>query len=290
MQILLCEPPPSSVTPLAYVGGKSVLWNLLQQLIPHGTTEAASPFIGGGGLEVKMAASGMQVYASDILEPLVNFWQHFIEDAEKLCEFAQGVFPLNDKQVEDLYPQDGQSWDEAGFNKLSDFDRAAYFWILNKQTFSAYTLRVTGSASIKTSSNYFMNPKMINWHNPNLHVECMDWRESLTLHHDKFLYLDPPYVEKEHFYGLKGEKPTFDHYALRDALNQHGAPWVMSYGTHDLIMELYADHIIVEPKWQYWMSRGNNKTGNELLIISGIDADKVTKIVGKSNILNRGIH
>ena len=290
MQMLLCEPPPSSVTPLAYVGGKSVLWNLLQQLIPPGTTQAASPFIGGGGLEVKMAASGIQVYASDILEPLANFWQYFIKDAEKLCKFAQGVFPIGDEEAKQLYPQNGEDWTNAGFNKLPDFEKAAYFWMLNKQTFMSYTLRSPKIVKTGTRKEYFSDPKMVNWRNSNLQVECMDWRDALALHHDKFLYLDPPYVEKEHFYGIKGEKPTFDHYALRDALNQHGAPWVMSYGYHQLVLDLYANHIVVEPKWQYSMSHGNNKTGNELLIISGIDINRIAKIVGKSNIINRGIH
>ena len=69
-------------SPLTYWGGKRWLFKTVCDLIPEGTTEVFSPFLGGGGIEINLAHRGYTVHAYDNYAPLVNFWQHWLDDPE----------------------------------------------------------------------------------------------------------------------------------------------------------------------------------------------------------------
>ena len=69
-------------SPLTYWGGKRWLFKTLLPLIPEGTTEIFSPFLGGGSIEINLAHRGYTVHAYDNYAPLVNFWQHWLNDPE----------------------------------------------------------------------------------------------------------------------------------------------------------------------------------------------------------------
>ena len=226
------------------------------------------------------------VYASDNLHPLVNFWQHWIEDAEQLTQFVYDTYPLDPMFVKSLYPSKGQSWAEAKFTHIGDdFEKAGYFWILNKQSWCGKTLKSYGAATATIQPGYFIQDKWRMWKNPNIQVECMDWEQMLAKHHEKFLYLDPPYVEKEHYYGLQGHNPPFDHEGLAETLHTHGNGWLLSYGDHPLIRELYADCMIIKPTWFYGSSK---ELSSELLIISGLDIseDLISKLILTTSVTN----
>lgn len=275
---------PSSHSPLSYFGGKAPLWNVVKPLLPIGVTEIASPFIGGGGLELKIAASNIKVHASDRLEPLVNFWQHFLDDAVSIAERAHELFPLSTPVLRSMYPQDDDDWSKSGYYSLpSQFEQAVHFWLINKQTWCGKSMISYGASDwTNISTDYFSPAKWHNWRNPNLKVKQMDWEDSMDEHHDKFLYLDPPYIEKEQYYGLKGEDHSFDHDKLADRLKAHKHGWILSYGDHPYIHELYADFMIMRPKWYYGTSKSMS---SELLILNGLDMseDFVKQLIDSTN-------
>ena len=54
------------------------------QLVPEDVQMMWSPFLGGGSVELACAARGIRVFGSDLFEPLVNFWNHLLDDAAQL--------------------------------------------------------------------------------------------------------------------------------------------------------------------------------------------------------------
>jgi DNA adenine methylase len=49
----------------------------------------------------------------------------------------------------------------------------------------------------------------------NFNVECADFRDVIQKHQDAFLYLDPPYLNGQALYGVKGDThKQFEHGAL----------------------------------------------------------------------------
>ena len=272
---------PSRKAPLSYFGGKAPLWKFVKHLLPVDLDEIASPFIGGGGLELQIAASNIKVYASDRLEPLVNFWQHFLHDAGAVANRAHELFPIPTEELRSMYPKNDEDWSESGFYNLpTAFERAVYFWLINKQTWCGKSLISYGASEwTNISPNYFSHEKWHNWNNPNLEVTRLDWEDSLDAHHDKFLYLDPPYIEKEGYYGLKGEDNSFDHDKFAERIKSHKHGWLLSYGDHPYIHELYSEYMIIRPKWYYSTSQ---TASSELLIINGVDMN-ASKLIDSIN-------
>lgn len=272
---LLDATTPSTYSPISYIGGKEKLWPVARRLLPKDIKELASPFLGGGALELEVAATGIQVYAGDLLWPLVNFWQHFLKDAKSMARSVNRVFPLSWDEVRALYPPDGETdWERAGFTLLeSDYDKAYHFWIMNKLSWSGKSMISFGYPGDPVDNSYFAN-QWDSWNNPNLHVEHMHWRATMEAYPNCFLYLDPPYVEKEEYYGMQHTDRTFDHEGLRDALRDRKTGWMLSYGDHPYVHELYKDFIIMRPpKWYYGTSK---KMSSELLILSNIGYDEST--------------
>lgn len=245
---LLDATTPSTYSPISYIGGKEKLWPVARRLLPKDIKELVSPFLGGGALELEVAATGIQVYAGDLLWPLVNFWKHFLKDAKSMARSVNQVFPLSWDEVRALYPPDGDTdWERAGFTLLeSDYEKAYHFWMMNKLSWSGKSMISFGYPGDPVDNSYFGN-QWDSWNNPNLHVEHMHWRETLISHPECFLYLDPPYIEKEEYYGMQHTDRTFDHKGLRDMLKNWKAGWMLSYGDHPYVHELYKDFIIMRP-------------------------------------------
>ena len=253
----------SSTSPLSYPGGKKHLWPYFREHLPSGTKELISPFVGGGAIELKCTANGIQVHASDKFEPLVNFWNHLIKDANLLVTKTLSIYPLTDEQRL-FYHRTGLRHDLSIY---SDLDRAAIFWCLNKQTFSGYTLSRGGRGSGVKSGKYFEQYRA--WKNNNFTVSCSDCFDIIEQNNNIFMYLDPPYIEKEHFYGAANDDHFFDHERLASLLKEVKAPWVLSYGDHELIHEWYGNYEIQKPHWEYTLkNKGDAPECKELLILN----------------------
>ena len=106
--------------------------------------------------------------------------------------------------------------------------------------------------------------RLKNFRNPNLFVRKADYREALTIHKEKFLYLDPPYANGEKLYGDRGNlHDGFNHVELADLLKKRNG-WILSYNDCPDIRHLYSNYEILTPEWTYGMSR--KKESKELLI------------------------
>ena len=243
-------------SPLRYPGGKSRAVSAICSYIPENERILCSPFLGGASVELACTLK-MEVKGYDIFGPLVCFWQELIKNPNQLADCVARYYPLSRNKFYDL-----QKHYVSLSNKL---ERAAAFYVLNRSSYSGTTLsggispghpRFTRS-SIERLRNFKVN---------NFEIECTDFRNAIAKNTDAFLYLDPPYANRQSLYGLKGDTHRgFDHQTLADILHQRGR-WIMSYNDCQLIRELYEDYPILSIDWSYGMSK--NKQSNEILILS----------------------
>ncbi len=243
-------------SPLRYPGGKSRAVKAIYDLIPSDETKLCSPFLGGGSVELACTTK-MQVFGADIFEPLTAFWRVLIAQPELLARRVEQYYPLTRAN---FYDQ------QQRFIHLTDeVEQAAAFFVLNRSSFSGTTLsggmspghpRFTPSAIARLRS-FKVN---------NFQVERADYRDVIPKHDDAFLYLDPPYMNGQALYGVKGNThKTFDHRALAALLHKRDR-WLMSYNDCPEVRALYKQHAIVSIAWLYGMSK--DKQSKEVLIAS----------------------
>lgn len=270
MQIELFDLPPipSIKSPLGYPGGKRKLCVLLDEYLPKGLTNMVSPFMGGGSVELYCTGKLIHVEAYDNFEPLMNFWKFFIEDSKKLIDFVRTIYPLPFERRK-YYDKTGLAKGLPDFDNssLTDFERAGVYLCVNKQSFRGWGLAAPQSQFEELKPLSFFN-KWETWQNTYITVGCSDYIPVIENANGKFLYLDPPYVDKEHFYGAYKDKAQFDHKKLAELLHNTSSKWIMSYGDHQLIRDLYKDYTILEPQWKYMVRRNADQKSEELLILN----------------------
>ena len=245
-------------SPLRYPGGKLRHLKWILPLFPKNLPILASPFFGGGAVELACSLQGIKVYGYDSFDPLVNFWQETINDSSKVAEIALAHYPLSKSDFYKLQ--------KAHDSIIDSTKRAGVFYVLNRASFSGLTL--SGGMSPghecfnKKAIEYLSNIKLTN-----LSVDCMDFRDSISRHSTDFLYLDPPYPNKHStLYGYRGDKHKhFNHFDLANILKGRDY-WILSYRDCDMVRDLYSGYRTLVFTPFYSMSRSN--PSNELLILS----------------------
>lgn len=244
-------------SPLRYPGGKSRAISHILPLIPKETKVVCSPFVGGASIELACAVRGMQVRGYDVFAPLVDFWQCLLESPDALADRVEKYYPLERKIFYAL---------QKSYNQLTDLlERAAVFYVLNRSSFSGVTLSGgMSSGHPRFTRNSIQRLREFTIHN--FTVQRADYHQSISENPDAFLYLDPPYLNGQKLYGVKGNTHQgFDHQALKRLLDQRDN-WILSYNDCPTIRKWYKDYQILIADWQYGM--GNNKESNEVVVLS----------------------
>ncbi len=241
---------------LRYPGGKNRAVSTIFSLIPKHEKILCSPFLGGGSIELA-STTRMIVRAYDLFEPLINFWKVLLKDPKTLAKEVKKYHPLPKERFYSLQKE---------FSSFTDnLERAAIFYALNRSSFSGTTLsggmspghpRFTES-SIERLKNFSVS---------NFSVECLDFTESIPKNDDAFLYLDPPYLNKQALYGINGNTHIdFNHAKLSEMLSKRDR-WILSYNDCPEVRYLYKKYRIIPLEWVYGMSK--DKSSNEVVILS----------------------
>lgn len=243
-------------SPLRYPGGKNRAINAIYSCIPDNETKLCSPFLGGASIELACTPK-MEVHGYDVFGPLVDFWQELTKNPGLLADRVAQYYPLSRTKFYNL---------QKRYMRLdSKLERAAAFYVLNRSSYSGTTL----SGGMSPGHPRFTESsieRLRNFRADNFTVDCADFRDAIAKHDDAFLYLDPPYVNGQALYGLKGDTHKgFDHQALADILHQRDR-WLMSYNDCSTIRELYEGYPILSVEWIYGMSK--DKQSNEVLVLS----------------------
>ncbi len=255
-------------TPLRYAGGKSLAVGYVVELLPDDLQSLASPFIGGGSVEVALAREmGVRVAGYDVFGVLCDYWDVQLSAAEELYQRLSVFAPTRDtfrevKQRLNVYWRDG----DTSMDKL---DLAALFYFNSNTSYGPHFLGWPSDIYLNRRRYTAMIDKVRRFRAPGLSVSKMSFEESIPRHEGEFLYCDPPYYleDGKTFVGMYPHRnfpvyhKGFRHDLLRDLLLAHKGGFVLSYNDCEVIRDWYADCEIFEPQWQYTFGQGDTRIG-----------------------------
>ena len=272
-------------TPLRYPGGKSRACKKMEPFIPdlRDYDVYYEPFLGGGSvaLHITKKYPKLKIYVNDLYEPLYNFWVQLQTNGDYVHTKLQ--------ELKSTYPDRNSARElfEDAKEKLYDSDvtnedRAVYFYVINKCSFSGLTESSSFSEQA-SDANFSMRgidklpvyTKLIrNWRITNLNYGNFI-NEILWFRNRKyFIYLDPPYDIKDNLYGKKGSMhKKFDHDKFAKDCEIYNSDMLISYNSEQLVKNRFKDWNCAEFDLTYTMrSVGeymrNQKTRKELLLFN----------------------
>ena len=247
-------------TPLRYPGGKSRACQKMDAFFPdlRNYDEFREPFIGGGSVAIHITKKypNLNIWANDLYEPLVNFWQQLqmfgndmknelsrLKLAHCTPELARELFIKSKENIND--------------ESESNFNRAVAFFVVNKCSFSGLT--ESSSFSEQASNSNFSlrgieklpeySKLIVNWHITNYSYDyLMDGNKG------SFMYLDPPYDIKDNLYGRKGSMHKgFDHDKFAADCDANDMDQLVSYNSYQLVKDRFANWNAAEFDLTYTM-------------------------------------
>lgn len=243
--------PHKNETPLIWIGGKSRAIAHITAHFPSDLVEMVSPFVGGGSIEVHMAAQGVQVHAYDGDQLVAGCWDYVLRDASRVQSECRKLYPIDSREKFDRLA--------ARMHSLPNcLERAALHLALVRASYGA-----SPEGGMSPQSRRFNRRtlwKLRGLDVPMMSVRWANFHESLARHPDVFAYLDPPYLlpQNRNYY-----RPNFDHDQFFEAIKDR-PNWVQSNADNQLVRERYAGFRLVPLEWAYGTRRGSS----ELLIFS----------------------
>ena len=258
---------------LRYAGGKSLAVGFILELLPDDVKRVVSPFFGGGSIEIALSRDlGLEVKGYDIFDLLVNFWQHQINEPEKLAAKLREFEPTKESYnaVKKILKS---HWD--GTELIEDkLDLAAIYYFNHNTSYGPHFLGHPSSVYLQERRYESMVAKVENFRSGNLSVGELSFAQSIPQHQGDFIYADPPYYldgDSQMFIGMYPHRNFpihhngFDHELLRDLLINHKGGFILSYNDCSTIREWYSDFNMMVPEWQYTFSQGDTRIGENRL-------------------------
>ncbi len=254
---VLTPPKDYPRSPLRYPGGKSRAVAKIIPMIPKDTSLLCSPFIGGGSIELACASMGIKVKGYDLFDPLIDFWQCLLNSPARLADRVASYFPLERSRFYEL---------QRGYMDLKNtLEKAAVFYVLNRSSFSGTTLSGGMSPNHPRFTQSAID-RLREFSVEDISFDKGNFSQSIADNEDAFLYLDPPYLNGQKLYGVRGDKHEgFDHQSLKEILDKRDR-WILSYNDCSTIRELYSDYQILSAHWKYGISNG--KGSSEVIVVS----------------------
>jgi len=229
-------------TPLRWPGGKSRACVKMDQYFPdlRNYSEFREPFLGGGSVSIHITKKypNLKIWVNDLYEPLVNFWQQLQMFGDDLKDKLLDLKSKNNTpdKARELFLK---SKNYVNDQTLSNLDRAASFYVVNKCSFSGLTeissfspQASTGNFSVRGIEKLPEYSKLIvNWRITNYSYDYLLDGDTTA-----FVYLDPPYDIKDNLYGRKGSMHKgFDHDKFAADCNANNMDMLVSYNTDQLV-------------------------------------------------------
>ena len=268
-------------TPLRYPGGKSRAITKMAQFLPDmgKYKEYREPFLGGGSVALYMTKTfpHLEIWVNDLYEPLVNFWQQLQDDGDEIAKDLRALKERHDStdRARYLFLECKENLDKEATPR----DRAVYFYVINKCSFSGLTESSSFSAQA-SQSNFSIRgidklpgyQELIeDWTITNLTYERM-----LSDEKDSFIYLDPPYEIGSHLYGKKGDlHKYFSHRDFAERCDRFNHDAMVSYNSSQLIKDRFKDWKAIEYEHTYTMRSTSSYTraqrGRKELVLLNYD-------------------
>ncbi len=254
-------------SPLRYAGGKSLAVGLVIEKLPDDIERIASPFVGGGAVEIACAKElEIEVSAYDVFDVLCAYWHVQLTAPKALAKKLRAFAPDRDtfasvKKRLERHWRDGEP--------LPDEDLAAHYYFNSNTSYGPHFLGWPSDIYLNDARYSKMVSKVENFSAPGMSVECADFETSIGRHKSDFLYCDPPYYleEGDTFCGMYPHRnfpihhKGFRHGELRDLLLAHKSGFILSYNDCPVIRDWYSDCNVEAPVWQYTFGQGDTRIG-----------------------------
>ncbi len=258
------------MSPIWYPGSKFRAISIIMSLIPNNIKKVLSPFCGGGTLEFALYSFNIDVYAYDVYNRLLNFYYYLIHDNDNLVEMLSNFLSYGKEEFYNIL--------KIPFE--ANITNASYFYYVNQCSFSGSGYSGGYSSLKREDFNDNAIKKLQKYKNINININEGSFDKTIIKNKDSvdFIYLDPPYLlvnRNNRLYGENGNThKNFDHYKLKEILDDTNTMWLMSYNNSDEIKDLYKDYQMIETGWMYSMAFSKEDIGTqkgknqELLIFS----------------------
>ena len=247
-------------TPLRYPGGKSKAVTKMDPFFPdlRDYKEFREPFLGGGSVAIHITKKypDLPIWANDLYEPLVNFWQQLqmfgtdlknaladLKSSHNDPVSAKTLFLSSKVKINDI--------------SVNNFDRAVAFYIVNKCSFSGLTESSSFSPQA-SNANFSMrgieklpdySQLISKWRISNFSYDYM-----MDGNRNVFMYLDPPYDIKDNLYGNKGSMHKgFDHDKFAADCDNNDMDQLISYNSDQLVKDRFKNWNAAEFDLTYTM-------------------------------------
>lgn len=247
-------------TPLRYPGGKSRAVTKMDPYFPdlRNYKEFREPFLGGGSVAIHITKKypDLNIWANDLYEPLVNFWQQLqmfgtdlknaladLKSSHNDPVSAKILFLSSKVKINDI--------------SVNNFDRAVAFYIVNKCSFSGLTESSSFSPQASNANFSMRGIEKL----PDYSQIISKWRISnfsydymMDGNRNVFMYLDPPYDIKDNLYGNKGSMHKgFDHDKFAADCDNNDMDQLISYNSDQLVKDRFKNWNAAEFDLTYTM-------------------------------------
>ena len=248
-------------SPLRYPGGKSRAIQRMLYLIPGSFDEYREPFVGGGSFFILLRQKypGVKMWINDLNTELFCFWKCAQEDSVGL---AREVMRIKEERADGR----GLFYEFLGMDtsKMSEFERAVRFFVLNRITFSgvveaggysegAFIGRFTRSSIERLA--------LLGEILEDVRITNLDYKDLLQDGDQRvFTFLDPPYfaATKSRLYGKNGMlHEIFDHFEFAEQMKKCRHSWLITYDDSPEIRQNF--HFAYMYRWELQYGMNNYK-------------------------------
>jgi DNA adenine methylase len=243
---------PATLTPLRYPGGKTKYTDLFVDIIAKNRLENCTfveVFAGGSGAAIKLLLSGHVkcIFLNDLDVAIYSFWKSVKEQPDELIRLIRdtSVSMREWKRQKAIYDlKDASDMLALGFSAFY-LNRCNHSGILEARPIGG--MRQTGTYRMNSRFNKATSVtkvEAIAKRADSIEIFNMDGVEFLKhlkrTHRNRkcLIYCDPPYYQKGPALYLNHFSYAA-HKALRDSVLACPFSWVLSYDTHDDIVDLY---------------------------------------------------
>lgn len=258
-------------TPLRYPGGKARIADKLCGLFPQKFKEYREPFIGGGSIVLNLVTvtdhqrKNANFWVNDLNPEVSIFWQVAKDHLPALVDLVSSIYSEyknSNKTGEELFAK-LRTID----NSMSNMERAARFFILNRITYSGTT--ESGGFSQSAFKGRFTESAIERLANleqrlDQVVVSNLDYSEVVnSCGEEVFIYCDPPYLSatESRLYGKRGSFHTnFNHEEFARIMRRSPHKWLITYDDSPVIRDLFSFANIQEWQLRYSMNTKRSKT------------------------------
>lgn len=263
-----------------YPGGKSRAYKRIISLLDLNLekyTRLVEPFCGGGSFSLQ--SEHTKIWLNDIDVDLFCLWKSVIEYTDDFCEAIEKI----KISANDFYRLQNKLMKKTpiSMDKRTIVKRALDKLVIHKISFSNMGEKSGSPVGGKNQTGKWKfdcrwnvksickNIRKASKLLKNSEISCLSYDEVFSgADNSDLFFIDPPYFGS----GKKCYKYSFiDHVDLSLRVKELPCDWVVTYDTHEKVLEMYGWANIYDLEFNYFMSsaysKGENmKIGKELLV------------------------